>query len=38
LAAVAAMPAEEYKRRLLTDKTFSKQIDKLEAEARKPRN
>ena len=37
LHAVAAMPSEEYKRRLLTDKEFGKKIDKLEADSRKPR-
>jgi hypothetical protein len=33
LAAVQAMPGEEYKRRLLHDKNFGKIVDKLEAEA-----
>ena len=37
LRAVGAMPSEEYKRRLLTDKEFGKKIDKLEADARKPK-
>ena len=37
LAAVAAMPSDEYKKRLQTDRNFSKNVDKLEAEARKPR-
>jgi hypothetical protein len=35
LAAVQAMPSDEYKRRLLTDKTFGVEVDKLEAAARK---
>lgn len=33
LDAVRAMPGEEYKRRLLTDKNFAKMVDKLESEA-----
>jgi hypothetical protein len=37
LAAIQAMPGEEYKRRLLTDREFGKKVDKLEADARKPR-
>src|SRR6185437_13563534 len=37
LAAIAAMPGEEYKTRLLRDKNFGKLVDKLEADARKPR-
>lgn len=37
LRAIQAMPADEYKRRLLTDKEFSKKVDKLEAETRKPK-
>jgi hypothetical protein len=37
LAAIKAMPADEYKRLLLSDPTFGKKADKLEAEARKPR-
>ena len=37
LAAVAAMPGDEYKKRLLTDREFSKKVDRLESEARKPR-
>ena len=37
LAAVAAMPGEEYKRRLNHERGFAKLVDKLEAEARKPR-
>ena len=37
LRAVAAMPSDEYKRRLYADKEFGKKIDKLEADARKPR-
>ena len=37
LAAVSAMPSDEYKRRLLTDKTFAKKVEQLEADARKPR-
>jgi hypothetical protein len=37
LAAINAMPGEEYKRRLLTDKEFGKKVEKLESEARKPR-
>ena len=37
LAAIQAMPGEEYKRRLITDKEFGKKVDRLEAEARKPR-
>lgn len=36
LKAVAAMPSDEYRRRL-ADKNFAKLVDKLEAEARKPR-
>ena len=35
LAAIQAMPGDEYKRRLLTDKNFGKEVDKLEAESRK---
>jgi hypothetical protein len=35
LAAVSAMPSDEYKRRLLTDKNFAKQVDKLEADSKK---
>lgn len=35
LAAIQAMPSEEYKRRLLSDKEFGKKVDKLEAESRK---
>jgi len=38
LAALKAMPSEEYKRRLLTDREFGKKVDKLDAEARKPRS
>ncbi len=34
-AALAAMPSEEYKRRLLTDRNFGKLVDKLDSEARK---
>lgn len=37
LQAIKAMPGDEYKRRLMTDKEFGKKVDKLEAEARKPR-
>lgn len=37
LAAINAMPGEEYKRRLLGDKEFAKKVEKLESEARKPR-
>ena len=37
LAAINAMPGEEYKRRLLTDREFGKKVEKLETEARKPR-
>lgn len=37
LAAIAAMPSEEYKHRLQTERGFSAKVDKLEAEARKPR-
>lgn len=37
LAAVNAMPSEEYKRRMLTDKGFTKKVEKLEAEAAKRR-
>jgi hypothetical protein len=37
LAAVSAMPSEEYKRRLLTDRTFAKKVEQLEADAKKPR-
>ncbi len=37
LAAVSAMPSDEYRRRLVTDKEFGKKVDKLEAEARKAR-
>jgi hypothetical protein len=35
LAAVSAMSSEEYKRRLLSDPTFGKKVDKLEADLRK---
>ena len=35
LQAIQAMPGDEYKRRLLTDKNFGKEVDKLESEARK---
>lgn len=35
LQAIAAMPGEEYKRRLLTDKEFGPKVDKLEKEARR---
>jgi hypothetical protein len=34
-AALAAMPSEEYKRRLLTDRNFGKLVDKLDQESRK---
>lgn len=34
LQAINAMPSEEYKRRLLTDKTFSKKVMELENEAK----
>jgi hypothetical protein len=37
LQAIKAMPSEEYKKRLLQDKEFGKKVDRLEAEARKPR-
>ena len=37
LAAIAAMPSEEYKYRLTHDREFSKKVDQLEAAARKPR-
>jgi hypothetical protein len=37
LAALNAMPSDDYKRLLLTDPTFGKKVDKLEADARKPR-
>lgn len=37
LAALKAMPGDEYKKRLLTDKEFGKKADKLEAEARTKR-
>lgn len=33
LAAVNAMPSEEYKRRMMTDKGFTKKVEKLEKEA-----
>lgn len=38
LAAITAMPGEEYKSRLLRDKNFGKLVDKLEADARKSRS
>jgi hypothetical protein len=38
MAALNAMPGDEYKLRLLRDPNFSKKVDKLEAEARKPRS
>jgi hypothetical protein len=37
LKAIAAMPGEEYGRRMRTDRNFAKLVDKLEAEARKPK-
>jgi len=37
LKAIAAMPSEEYKRRIYADKNFGKTVDKLEAESRKPK-
>ncbi len=37
LAAVSAMPSDEYRRRLVTDKEFGKKVDKLELESRKAR-
>ncbi len=37
LAAINAMPAEEYKRRLLSDKSFVNKVEKLEADALKRR-
>ncbi len=37
LAAINAMPSEEYGRRLRTDREFGKKVAQLEAEARKPR-
>lgn len=37
LAAINAMPGEEYKRRLLHEKGFAKKVEKLEAEAAKRR-
>ena len=38
LQAIQAMPSDEYKRRLLTDREFAKKVDKLESEARRPRS
>lgn len=37
LQAVKAMPSDEYKRRLLSDREFGKKVDQLEQQARKPR-
>ncbi len=38
LAAIDAMPSEEYKRRLLTEKGFAAKVEKLETEAAKKRS
>lgn len=35
LKAIQAMPSDEYKRRILSDKEFAKKVDRLEAEARR---
>ena len=37
LAAIDAMPSDEYKRRLLSDRSFAGKVEKLEAEAAKKR-
>lgn len=37
MAAIEAMPSEEYKRRLLTEKGFAQKVEKMEADAQKKR-